>query len=311
MIKRDSNYKELKKQFKEKIETNYNQNYNVSYLLYDNRSNVVNLSSKISNNLSKNVKFFKILDKSSFYILKIENEIYLIKKEKIKEVKKYIYKNKKDKEIFLSEIIDPKIKEKKFYELEQGLRIKELELINTKDIESIENFNILKFNETTELSDTTNKDLFSNVIDIKNEEHFLKIKEELEFFIRNNTYFKLDNEAFVLLNSLFSITKEKKEKNFFSEYSKLNIVNNYIQIKEKQYEEFINISKLLKITIEKKEIPLKFTDPIGKDFFYKFHILEVTIHLTEKRYETYYCFENDFNKKELMKSNKNKVIKEI
>ena len=311
MIKRDSNYKELKKQFKEKIETNYNQNYNVSYLLYDNRSNVVNLSSKISNNLSKNVKFFKILDKSSFYILKIENEIYLIKKEKIKEVKKYIYKNKKDKEIFLSEIIDPKIKEKKFYELEQGLRIKELELINTKNIESIENFNILKFNETTELSDTTNKDLFSNVIDIKTEEHFLKIKEELEFFIRNNTYFKLDNEAFVLLNSLFSITKEKKEKNFFSEYSKLNIVNNYIQIKEKQYEEFINISKLLKITIEKKEIPLKFTDPIGKDFFYKFHILEVTIHLTEKRYETYYCFENDFNKKELMKSNKNKVIKEI
>ena len=63
------------------------------YVLFDS-SNTINLSNKISDNVSKNTKYFRILDKTPFYILKIESDIYLIKRNKIKEIKKYIYKKR-------------------------------------------------------------------------------------------------------------------------------------------------------------------------------------------------------------------------
>ena len=138
-----NNINELKKQKKRTyLRDMVNFDNSEIYVLFDS-SNMINLSNKISDKLNKSTKYFKILDKTPFYILKIESDIYLIKRNKIKEVKKYIYKNKINKNILLSNIIDPNITKNTYQMLEKGLQIEQLELIDVKDINSIEEFKIL------------------------------------------------------------------------------------------------------------------------------------------------------------------------
>lgn len=277
------------------------------YLLI-NESNYINLLEKMSEKINNNTKCYKILDKSPFYILKIDNNIYLVKEERIKEVKKYLYKKKENKNIFLSNVISPNIKSKAFYMLNEGLQIDSLELLNVKDINSIEEFKILKINpKQEEIKNNKNK----NPIKIKSEKEFLEVKNEIEFFIKNNNYFKIDNDINVLLSSLFSIEKEKREKYFYSTYSKLKIINNYIEIKENKIKEYVNLKKIIKITIQEKEKEIEFTDPLGKEYYFKFYILEVNIYVKGNDPMLFYCFENDFKQNEFFKVNKNKFLKEI
>ena len=73
----------------------------------------------------------------------LELNTVTLERNKIKEVKKYIYKNKINKNILLSNIIDPNITKNTYQMLEKGLQIEQLELIDVKDINSIEEFKIL------------------------------------------------------------------------------------------------------------------------------------------------------------------------
>lgn len=279
------------------------------YVLFDS-SNTINLSNKISDNVSKNTKYFRILDKTPFYILKIESDIYLIKRNKIKEIKKYIYKKKINKNILLSNIIDPNITEKTYHILGKGLQIEQLELIDVKDINSIEEFKILTLKNKKESKIVKNND--NKAIHLKNEKSFLEIKEDLEFFINNLNYLNFNNDIKYLLLSLFSITKDDKINYFYAEYSKLNVVGDYIEIKREEKQEYINKNNITKIELKNEQKDLEFSDPIGKEFFYKIYIVEIKIYIkTKKDPEIFYCFEEDLKKNELFKVNKNKFLKEI
>lgn len=305
-----ANINELKKE-KKRTFLNDIVNFDDSeiYVLFDS-SNTINLSNKISDNVSKSTKYFRILDKTPFYILKIENDIYLIKRNKIKEVKKYIYKNKINKNILLSNIIDPNMTEKTYYMLGKGLQIEQLELINVKDINSIEEFKILTLENKKESKIVKNDD--NKAIHLKSEKSFLEIKEDLEFFVNNLNYLNFNNDIKYLLLSLFSIKKDDKINYFYAEYSKLNVVGNYIKIKREEKQEYINKNNITKIELKNEKKDLEFSDPLGKEFFYKIYIVEIKIYIdTKKDPEIFYCFEEDLKKNELFKVNKNKFLKEI
>ena len=306
-----NNINELKKQKKRTyLRDMVNFDNSEIYVLFDS-SNMINLSNKISDKLNKSTKYFKILDKTPFYILKIESDIYLIKRKKIKKIKKYIYKNKINKNILLSNIIDPNITKNTYQMLEKGLQIEQLELIDVKDINSIEEFKILTLKNKEE-SKIVKKNDKNKAIHLKNESSFLKIKEDLEFFVNNFNYLNFNNDIKYLLPSLFSITKDDKINYFYAEYSKLNVVGDYIEIKREEKQEYINRNIITKIELKNEEKDLEISDPLGKDFFYKIYIVEIKIYVdTKKDPEIFYCFEEDLKKNELFKVNKNKFLKEI
>lgn len=301
------NYTKRNELDKEKIFSNDMVNSEI-YILFDSL-NLFNLSKTLSNNISKNTKYFKILDKTPFYILKIENEIYLIRKEKIKEVKKYLYKNKVNKNILLSDIINPSKTTKNYHMLKKGLQIEELELINVKNINSIKEFKVLTLNNKDNIIKDINKN--NQAIHLKKERSFLEVKDDLEFFINNNNYLEIERDLKCLLLSLLSIKKEEKNDYTYFEYSKINIVGNYIEIKRNKEQEYININNILKLKTKKEKKELKFVDPFGKEFCYIFYIIEVHIYTNKKNPEMFYCFEEDLKKNELLKVNENKILKEI
>lgn len=282
---------------------------NETFIIFDD-SNMINLSNIISNNISQNTKYFKILDKKPFYILKIKNEVYLIKKDKIKEVKKYIYKNKINKKIYLSDVIDPNMDKRQYNMLQEGLKIEQLELINVKDIKSLEEFKISTLNYKKEINKENKNN--NKIIYLRNEKSFLNIKEDLEFSIKNLDYLDLNYNIDELLKSLFTIEKKENKNYLNKEYSKINIIGNYIKIENHKEEKYININHISKIKLINKEEELKFQDPLGKEFFYKFYIVVIYIYInTNQEPEKFYCFEEDLKKNELFKVNKNNFLKEI
>ena len=192
----------------------------------------------------------------------------------------------------------------------KGLQIEQLELIDVKDINSIEEFKILTLKNKKESKIVKNND--NKAIHLKNEKSFLEIKEDLEFFINNLNYLNFNNDIKYLLLSLFSITKDDKINYFYAEYSKLNVVGDYIEIKREEKQEYINKNNITKIELKNEQKDLEFSDPIGKEFFYKIYIVEIKIYIdTKKDPEIFYCFKEDLKKNELFKVNKNKFLKEI
>lgn len=304
------NIKELKKEKYDYPSSNKKSfENNETFIIFDD-SNMINLSNIISNNISQNTKYFKILDKKPFYILKIKNEVYLIKKDKIKEVKKYIYKNKINKKIYLSDVIDPNMDKRQYNMLQEGLKIEQLELINVKDIKSLEEFKISTLNYKKEINKENKNN--NKIIYLRNEKSFLNIKEDLEFFIKNLDYLDLNYNIDELLKSLFTIEKRENKNYLNKEYSKINIIGNYIKIENHKEEKYININHISKIKLINEEEELKFQDPLGKEFFYKFYIVVIYIYInTNQEPEKFYCFEEDLKKNELFKVNKNNFLKEI
>tara|TARA_B100000073_G_scaffold347139_1_gene360512 strand:- start:199 stop:1134 length:936 start_codon:yes stop_codon:yes gene_type:complete len=304
------NIKELKKEKYDYPSSNKKSfKNNETFIIFDD-SNMINLSNIISNNISQNTKYFKILDKKPFYILKIENEVYLIKKDKIKEVKKYIYKNKINKKIYLSDVIDPNMDKRQYNMLQEGLKIEQLELINVKDIKSLEEFKISTLNYKKEINKENKNN--NKIIYLRNEKSFLNIKEDLEFSIKNLDYLDLNYNIDELLKSLFTIEKRENKNYLNKEYSKINIIGNYIKIENHKEEKYININHISKIKLINEEEELKFQDPLGKEFFYKFYIVVIYIYInTNQEPEKFYCFEEDLKKNELFKVNKNNFLKEI
>lgn len=304
------NIKELKKEKYDYPSSNKKSfENNETFIIFDD-SNMINLSNIISNNISQNTKYFKILDKKPFYILKIKNEVYLIKKDKIKEVKKYIYKNKINKKIYLSDVIDPNMDKRQYNMLQEGLKIEKLELINVKDIKSLEEFKISTLNYKKEINKENKNN--NKIIYLRNEKSFLNIKEDLEFSIKNLDYLDLNYNIDELLKSLFTIEKRENKNYLNKEYSKINIIGNYIKIENHKEEKYININHISKIKLINEEEELKFQDPLGKEFFYKFYIVVIYIYInTNQEPEKFYCFEEDLKKNELFKVNKNNFLKEI
>lgn len=304
------NIKELKKEKYDYPSSNKKSfENNETFIIFDD-SNMINLSNIISNNISQNTKYFKILDKKPFYILKIKNEVYLIKKDKIKEVKKYIYKNKINKKIYLSDVIDPNMDKRQYNMLQEGLKIEQLELINVKDIKSLEEFKISTLNYKKEINKENKNN--NKIIYLRNEKSFLNIKEDLEFSIKNLDYLDLNYNINELLKSLFTIEKRENKNYLNKEYSKINIIGNYIKIENHKEEKYINVNHISKIKLINEEEELKFQDPLGKEFFYKFYIVVIYIYInTNQEPEKFYCFEEDLKKNELFKVNKNNFLKEI
>lgn len=297
---------------KTKINNNKKIDDNDSIFLLINEKHIKIFKKKqINQGLLKQYSCFNLLSKGFLHVLLINDKVYLIPPKKIKEIKKYLYKKNIEANILLTNEIDvKKASHTNIFYFNNGLDITDLELINTKTINDIEDFFILKLKK--EIKEPKNKD--QTIININSEQDFKIHRKEIlnnyENLSKNvNTNNIQNNEVKYIIESLQRI-KEKESYYFNYKYQILKKNKEYIMIEYNNKEVLINKNTITKIEKEKQIIEFYYQNPFGEKFLYKFNIYLLNILREENGIYTY-CFKNDYLKNDIFEINKNQSLIEI
>jgi hypothetical protein len=281
-------------------------------LINDKHIKIIKNKSDIHNGLLKEYKIHELLSDKPIYIMKIEDKIYIFCSKKIKEIKKYLYKKSMEIEIFISDMISIKsINKMTHFIFNKGLNITSLELLNIKDIKSIEDFYILKINKKSNI-----KLINNDKIEINSEKDFILHKKEimnnfrnLSSNLKNNNI--NNNKVKNLINSLESINKKEKINYFEFKYEMLIKNKNNIIINFNTHQLLLNKNNINKIETETESINFFYENPFGENYSYNLNLYLININKREEKEINIYCFKNDYLKNDPFEINENNIIKQI
>ena len=300
LLEEESNNKKIKP----KIDSNK------SIFLYINKRSFK--ISKKSNNKFQGVKY-NLLCKTPFVLLGVENDIYLVDIDNVNKVKKYIYKNFINKNIIITNKINPLLeKEDSIFSFKEGLDIKELDFLNIEDLKEIEKFKIAKFKEENQ-KNGLKKDF--KIINITTEEKFNKEYDKIKHAMKNiNSDLDTNNiddyVLNILINSLSKINEKEKIKYYDWYYENLKREENFLIINREFSKKLINCQSISSIEISEDLYDFYFQDPFGENYKYKIFIKYLSIK-SDKVEHKLYCFKDDYLRNNPFKLNKNKTLIEI
>lgn len=298
-------------------------NKNELFMVFYMDKNAIVFSNEIPEESRYRIKTYKIEDKKPFYIIKINEKYYYIKKENFLSVKEFIYSNYIFESILISDYIDllnMNIENNVIY-LNNIFQVEKNEFKDVVKIDSIDNFLIF---ESLKKENNENNEIIKK---IESEKEFLDNKLFLKKnFAYLNSFNIINNvDSIYILRKLFLAFDNYKslEKHIFQEYKANNILNSeyrlpllkenfFIELTEplNNQKKYLNLKNIDLIDIIENNYEVIIEDPFNKKYRFIINTVLIDIMIRNKKI-SFFCFKNDYLKNNILKFNKNKIIKEF
>ena len=294
------------------------------FILFYEYENKFWFSNKILSKKEKVIKSYKIKDKKPFYIVKINEKYFYVKKENFISIKEYIYSNYTFENIYISDCIDPisiNIKNDLFT-LHKGFTVKKDEFKDITKLSSLDDFFIFEYLENQEKTQEKDNEIIKK---IESENDFLENKLSLKkYFLYLDSFNKVNNaDSLDLLNKLFLTFEEFRYSEIYDYYDYDHSYDEQEEYKVPSLKEdffielttplnnhkrYLNLKNINSINIIENNYKIKVDDPFDKKYKFIISIFKVQIIIENKEFK-FFCFKNDYLKNNILKFSKNNMIK--
>lgn len=304
-------------------ETKKNNDLSIFFYEYQNK---FCLSNEDLNKKEKIIKSYKIKNKKPFYIVKINQKYFYVKKENFISIKEYIYSNYTFENIYISDCIDPisiNIKNDLFT-LHKGFTVKKDEFKDVTKLSSLDDFFIFEYLENQEKTQEKDNEIIKK---IESENDFLENRLSLKkYFLYLDSFNKVNNaDSLDLLNKLFLTFEEFRYSEIY-DYDYYDYDHSYDEQEEykvpslkedffielttplNNHKRYLNLKNINSINIIENNYKIKVDDPFDKKYKFIISIFKVQIIIENKEFK-FFCFKNDYLKNNILKFSKNNMIK--